>query len=243
MAPSGAVADPAPGGQALQRFAANPGGPVPRFLGSGLVYDVSWVLEEARPGTRPVTLSASLLEDVVGFLAGLPQGTGAQPADRLLAVLTSLMPEWVPAAEELTATIATELEGWPSVAAHGDFWRGNLLEREGRLSGVVDWDAFDPHGVPGGDLLHLVATEERLRTRTSMGAVYRSAPWLRTSFGSCSRHYYRALGLQPSPAQLTAVGTAWWAAQVAGDLRRRPQLSRNDSWVAANVTSVLAPPR
>ena len=40
----------------------------------------------------------------------------------------------------------------PRTAVHGDFWMGNLLTHEGKLTGVVDWERFEPAGSPGRDL-------------------------------------------------------------------------------------------
>ncbi|HEV3359387.1 MAG TPA: phosphotransferase [Pseudonocardiaceae bacterium] len=40
----------------------------------------------------------------------------------------------------------------PRTAVHGDFWMGNLLTHDGKLTGVVDWERFDPAGSPGRDL-------------------------------------------------------------------------------------------
>jgi hypothetical protein len=40
----------------------------------------------------------------------------------------------------------------PRTAVHGDFWMGNLLTHDGKLTGVVDWERFEPAGSPGRDL-------------------------------------------------------------------------------------------
>jgi hypothetical protein len=41
----------------------------------------------------------------------------------------------------------------PRTAVHGDFWFGNLLMTEGRVSGVVDWEAGATSGEPVRDLV------------------------------------------------------------------------------------------
>jgi aminoglycoside phosphotransferase len=40
----------------------------------------------------------------------------------------------------------------PRTAVHGDFWMGNLLTCDGKLTGVVDWEWFAPVGAPTRDL-------------------------------------------------------------------------------------------
>ncbi|HEV7210056.1 MAG TPA: aminoglycoside phosphotransferase family protein [Mycobacteriales bacterium] len=39
-----------------------------------------------------------------------------------------------------------------STVVHGDFWSGNILLRDGRVSGVVDWERAEPVGSPIRDL-------------------------------------------------------------------------------------------
>jgi hypothetical protein len=41
----------------------------------------------------------------------------------------------------------------PRTAVHGDLWHGNLLVRDGAVSGVVDWEAGAPVGEPLRDLV------------------------------------------------------------------------------------------
>jgi len=50
-----------------------------------------------------------------------------------------------------------------SCAIHGDFWTDNILEQKGRITSVLDWDRFDPVGLPYLDLAHLLTKQERDR--------------------------------------------------------------------------------
>jgi len=45
-----------------------------------------------------------------------------------------------------------------SSAVHGDLWMGNVLVADGAVSGVVDWEAGDLHGVPLRDAVRFVLT-------------------------------------------------------------------------------------
>ena len=52
-------------------------------------------------------------------------------------------------------TLAQEhMEGLrtPVTFVHGDFWFGNLLVRDGQISGCVDWEAASPQGCPLRDV-------------------------------------------------------------------------------------------
>jgi hypothetical protein len=234
-------ADPAGAASALVRVAAA-GPEVPRLLGRGATSGASWSLERAVPGTRPADLSAALLADVVQLLVALPRGAPAAPAEGLSDVLHRLLPQYAGAAQVRERRCAEVLSHWGHTTVHGDLWSGNLLVRHGRLSGLLDWDACHARGTAGTDLLHLLATQQRVRGRAAMGAVYLSAPWRSAAFTGAAAPYWRLMGLSPSPAQLDAVGADWWAGQVAGDLRRRPGLAAWPAWVEANVRCVLESP-
>jgi aminoglycoside phosphotransferase (APT) family kinase protein len=122
---------------------------------------------------------------------------------------------------------------------HGDLWSGNLLVEGGGLSGMLDWDAWHPAGAPGADLFHLAATEVGLRNRRPMGRMAHGRVWRQEEF-DWTDSYFRALGLNPDPNQLDAIGTAWWAGQAANSVRRDPDLAVDARWVSDNVEAVLS---
>lgn len=55
----------------------------------------------------------------------------------------------------LLEEIYSGLRGYrtPRTWVHGDFWCGNILMADGRVSGVVDWEAASPNGEPLRDLV------------------------------------------------------------------------------------------
>lgn len=58
---------------------------------------------------------------------------------------------------------------------HGDFTAGNvLIESDGCLSGVVDFEWFTPYGVPLFDFVHLVATTGSMIYDTPRSAIERT---------------------------------------------------------------------
>jgi aminoglycoside phosphotransferase (APT) family kinase protein len=62
----------------------------------------------------------------------------------------------------------------PRTAVHGDFWFGNLLQQDGAVSGVVDWEDGAPSGEPLRDLVRFALTYALYldrRTRPGRGVV------------------------------------------------------------------------
>ncbi|MDN3025498.1 aminoglycoside phosphotransferase family protein [Streptomyces sp. S.PB5] len=67
----------------------------------------------------------------------------------------------------------------PTTAVHGDFWAGNILLREGQVSGVVDWERARTAGSPLADPARfVVAYCEYLDRRTRPGHRVRGHPGL-----------------------------------------------------------------
>jgi aminoglycoside phosphotransferase len=68
----------------------------------------------------------------------------------------------------------------PRTAVHGDLWFGNVLVSDGRVSGIVDWEAGEPAGEPLRDLArfaHMYALF--LDRRTKRGRTVRGHRGLR----------------------------------------------------------------
>jgi hypothetical protein len=221
--------------QAVLRSLADVRSPlIPVPLGAGRLDDLAWTVESCVPGHRPGALDTRLLDDASAFLAGLVTSGG--PRRRLADDLAGL--------DQLRglATLAAEVDGvlddLPTVVRHGDLWTGNLLTDRGRLTGVVDWDGACQAAPAGTDLLHLVATEHRLRSRCSLGEVWRAEPWTWPAYADAP--YWRLLDCRPTPRQRWAIGVAWWAAQAAGDVARAPHLLDDPGWRADNVDAVTA---
>lgn len=82
---------------------------------------------------------------------------------------------------ELVSSLRSRLRRY-SVArtvVHGDFWPGNLLVRQGRISGVVDWERAEPCGNPVRDLTRFaVAYAQYLDRHTRPGRQVRGHPGL-----------------------------------------------------------------
>jgi hypothetical protein len=229
---AGGPGDPSRGAAALAHLSPI-SLPVPRLLATGHAAGASWTLETALPGGRPRESSGEVARDVARLCAALPPGNGPPAAPRRdLEVLATSLPERAEALRELAHSLRGALRGVPSVLRHGDLWIGNLLVEAGRLSGVVDWDAWDPGAVPGADLLHLHATSLRIAERCELGEIFMRRPWRDAA--------YRSL-LDPAAVSIPedVLAIAWWAGEVRGTVSRHPARAVDERWLTVNVDAVL----
>lgn len=241
IAPLGALGGPSHCAAALRLLDAVPRVPNPRLLAVGATTSYSWSVESALPGQRPSKLSAALLSDLASRWTDMPRAAGppaALGAD--LLVVEAARPDRRHELDALRRRLEPVLASWPAVLRHGDLWAGNLLAKGGKLTGVVDWDAWATAGVPGTDLLQLVATERRMATKRSLGAAWREAPWCDATFRRLVAPTLDAVGMPADRETLEVVGIAWWAAEVSGTLRRAGHRRPTEQWIAANVDAVLA---
>jgi hypothetical protein len=232
----GAVAEAA----ALTRLAEGDTPHVPTCVAADVNDDFAWVLETNVPGRPTARLTQELVRGAATFLAGLPRVSQPSSWSADVDTVQHVAPQHERALEAVRAQLTRASADLPGVGRHGDFWAGNLLTRAGRLSGVVDWDAWQPSGFPGTDLLHLIATRERHARRVSLGAVFLHEPWSDDEYERSAEAYWRALDVHPTRPVLTAVGIAWWLGQVAGDLRRSPAFATDPMWMHTNVDAVVA---
>lgn len=240
VAPEGLPGGPLASAAALERLATAHIGQVPRLLGFGTVPGATWSTESLLGGRRPKELTDRLVEDVARFLARLPRHEGPPTSvSEDLDVVAAAFPEHADALASIGNDLVPRLTAVPTTTRHGDCWTGNVLAADGRLVGVVDWDSSHPAAPAGVDLLHLLLTAERARTRRPLGSVWLERPWRRREHAAATAGYWEALGTHPGLDELDAVAVAGWAAQVSGDLQRSPGLSQHRRWVADNVEAVL----
>jgi SAM-dependent methyltransferase len=88
-------------------------------------------------------------------------------AMELLAACRQKIPKLQDLSNRLDAIAETLAEAAPDTpgfacALHGDFWVGNVLVHSGRVSGILDWDCFQSHCVPGIDWVDFLASEVRV---------------------------------------------------------------------------------
>jgi aminoglycoside phosphotransferase (APT) family kinase protein len=156
-----------------------------------------------------------------------------------LRAVADRFPRFAPLLDQLGEEISDVARAVPSVPRHGDLWAGNILVRRGRLTGLVDWDAWHPAALPGVDLLHLVAINEKKRAGGGLGQTWLRKPWTSDRFRSLTADYWTSMRIVANDRLLRMVGVAWWANQVAATLHRLPHLADDARWVASNVDLVL----
>jgi hypothetical protein len=214
---------------------------VPRPLRAGTTAGAAWATETVLPGRHTTQLSPDLLEEITGHLAGLP-GAPTPPGavDDQLREVASAFPDRTAALDAVAAAVRRWTASSPSVLTHGDMWLNNVLVADGHLSGVFDWDGWHPAGVPGTDLLNLLAAEERTRSRRDIGSLLISDYWRSAGVVESLGRYVAARGIaMPDAAGLAAIGVAWWASRVAGSLDRGKRPTEDPAWVERNLVQPL----
>ena len=115
----------------------------------------------------------------------------------------------------------------PLTAVHGDFWCGNILLADGRVTGVVDWEAGTTQGCPLRDLARFVLSYSLYLDRHARPgqAVAGHAGLHRDSFGAGIRHalldhgWYPLLArrfLAEGLARLGLSRSLWYPVALAG---------------------------
>lgn len=222
---------------------------VPWTLASGRTGLAHWSLERALPGTRAQPrLAPSLEQDCIDFLVALHGlGTGDEPGPHLeehAEIVAGLCDaQGGEDVRELARRFAAETRGLSRGFGHGDFWNGNVLARDGRLTGVVDWPGGGPGRLPLLDLLHLEVSAVRELTGKSLGEaiVAELLPSARLADDRRVRTYLERLGLTATASQLEALVGAYWLQAVAHEVvdpDRDPVHAGDRTWRQVNVDSV-----
>lgn len=241
LATVGGLKDAARNSDALERLGAAGVAHVPGLHGAGTTLGVTWSVEDELHGAPVRALDARLLAEVVEWAATLPRSDGpalARALEERLDLISASFPG-ATADLRLASARATELaRDMPGILEHGDLWTGNLLAGDGHLVGVVDWDNWHPAGVPGSDLLHVLAMRRRATTRQELGELWLGRPWAGEEFRRATAGYWPRLGLALTDELAWLVGLGWWAAHVSAGLRRGRRPADDPAWVARNVENV-----
>jgi hypothetical protein len=237
---AGTPAAPSKAGEALAHLSEHRLPNVPGLLARSESAGAAWTVETLLPGCPPRRLGRRLADEVLTFCRMLPHSAAPITAfSTHLETIANHLPKRKAEIARVTSHVGEVIDGLPAVTCHGDMWVGNLLEQRDALTGVLDWDAWHPAGVPGTDLVQLFATDEMSHTKKSLGECWSTKPWLREPCRSFMGPYWKSAGAKPTTEVWDAVGTAWWAGQIANSLLRLPHLALRPSWVALNVDIVI----
>jgi hypothetical protein len=221
---------------------ASVAGLVPTILGEASTGLASWTVESRLPGKAlPAVLTPELLDESLDFLVslgGIARGTAtADPlAAAPAAIGAAIGVEGARAAEVVARRAADVLGGAPTVFGHGDFFSGNLLGEDGRLSGVVDWEGGGPGALPLLDLLHLILHHETKADVYAWGpAVAENIMELAERTTGHVQEYLDRLELSFDRAERRALGACYWLTRIAYQLSTYAGRSADRRWVTQSV--------
>lgn len=130
-------------------------------------------------------------------------------------------------------------ELWVS-RVHGDFFPGNMLFSEGKLSGIIDWDRSKTHSLALVDLAYLVVNEEMRGSGSPLGQVI---------VDLLNGEHLRRKAKKLSELDLVAnQGCEWdpllwcsvaWLAHVGDNLGNRERYFHHVLWFHENVRTVV----
>ncbi len=218
---------------------------LPAILAGGRTGLARWTLEQRLPGRRPpAPLTEPLREQCLDLLVELHGLSG--PDGRDLRQDAALVADVCRRGEAAAATRLGErlwdrLRGVRRGFGHGDFWRGNLLVRDGSLTGVIDWEDACPAQLPLLDLFHLELTGSRTLApeRWGVAVTDRLLPEARAGGSRLVRGYCQRTGIDATPELLVDLGLAYWLDRVAVELRSFADRRLRPDWLEHNVIRVL----
>jgi hypothetical protein len=242
VAQTGHTKDPLRARGALLALQAAEVAHVPRPVAAGQTAGATWTTETVMAGGHAADLTARLVDDVIGLCTMLPtQGGPARAITDNLTTVARVFPHHAEVLEALASSAVAWTSSMPAVLEHGDLWLNNLITGDGRLRGLIDWDTWHPAGVPGSDLIALIAAEERRRSKRESGDLLVDDYWRSPVIDDVLGRYFRALSLRrPDTAGRAGVAVGWWASRVAGSLYRATRPATDRDWVAHNIDAPIA---
>jgi aminoglycoside phosphotransferase (APT) family kinase protein len=221
---------------------------VPWVLGAGKLGLANWSVEKKLEGdTLRANLPPRVLEDCLDFLCELhlcaagrsPSSELADDAEIIAGLCATDRDRKT--VRDVARSLDAVLVDVPRGFGHGDFWSENLLVNQGRLAGVVDWDAGAPGRLPMLDLLHLRLGAIRDRTRRHLGTAFLEhlLPWAQAGGDDLARSYAARIDLDLDRQRLEGLVWAYWLDRVAGELRMCSDKHLSTLWTRHNIQPVV----
>jgi peptidoglycan/xylan/chitin deacetylase (PgdA/CDA1 family) len=205
-----------------------------------------WSVERRLEGMAATRLDDRLLADAAEFLVALhavsadAELAAAGPASAAAAI-GAAVPQFAAELAAVGGRLEEALARVPRGFGHGDFFLGNLLVHEGRLSGVIDWDAGGPGRLPLIDLIHMrhMAAHDVPDDDWGESVVERLLPWARAGGDALAREHCARVGVDPDPATLEALALAYWLDRTAYQLRTHAHRLTQERWLDRTIGLVL----
>jgi aminoglycoside phosphotransferase (APT) family kinase protein len=203
-----------------------------------------WTLESRLPGRvvdEPV--GGVLLDDCLDVLVGLhlagvaTEAAGGGPLGDAGAI-GAVSPRHTAETRELAAQLEETLAAIPRGLAHGDFWGGNLLREDGRLTGVVDWEAGGAGRLPATDLMHLLSAPHGDRDGVPEPAAALRSLTEEIGNPTVLRTYCERIGVSSDQTTLGRLAAAFWLERTAWAVTRLGA-DADDDWIERNVEGAL----
>jgi hypothetical protein len=235
---------------------------IPHPHAHGVLDGHSYRLDSALPGhsvPTPTADCASLLRTAARSIAVLHRNTAT-----IVAGGPELAKDWVDdpireisrrataspwidyRLELLRAELHAALGGRRLVTTwiHGDYWLGNLLFSDRQIAtGIVDWEAASPRGLPLHDVFHLLLYTRRLVTGHEVGRLLceqlDGRGWSSEERDLLDEHWGWLGGVTLSPREAMLL---YWLRHAGGHARQQGSRVgyRYRVWEKRNVIPVLA---
>jgi Phosphotransferase enzyme family len=217
---------------------------VPRILSRGRTGLGEWTFETKLPGAPSGhVLDDEILADAVSFLVDLAGPLGIDPTPWLAVSSAESVAALVGGAEEramlrIAEVTRDRLRDVPRVFGHGDFCSNNLLVRDGRLSGVVDWEGAGAGRLPLLDLYHLLMLHHCQPGVYEWGPAIVSylVPLGRSGDDPHLQRYVAAKGFQFTAGTLQDLVCAYWLSRISYQLSSFAMRRTDRTWIRRNVT-------
>jgi hypothetical protein len=224
---------------------------LPRQLADEVAGPLRCVAEEYVDGGPPRTIGPALMDELIEFLVAVHATGEVRPAredelrERFEAQAAAMA--WAVGSQvrgvldSLPQRLARDLAGVPLGRQHGDFWNENLIVAGGRLRGVVDWDWSEDAGLPGFDLLDLLALGEHATREFTQARRLRELLWPLAVGGGGPEvdRYCAATGTPSGPVPLHALVAAHWLDRTARTFDGWDPRRNMPDWANENVAEPL----
>jgi hypothetical protein len=201
-----------------------------------------WLVERALPGVdgrrldpdRVLAAAAAAIAPL--YAATATAGDAGAWLDRRAEPLARVAG---PAARAVVERLREQLAdqdlagGW----THGDLWPGNLLLTPDAavVTGIADWEAAEPDGLPAADLAHLVVCVRAQRTGRGLGTVAGRLAGGRDTLAETERAALATCGVALPGALIGQLGWMQHVALRAGQVSPRP----HGLWAQRTLRPVL----